>query len=116
MTAETFSGKAGSGARCYGYDQRGQLNLSGLEVNADGQDLTQTMNFAYNDAGQITGLVYPDGEAVTSQYDNNGYFRSAYFGTATNTDPVTFLVGQTSYTNQGQLSSLALGGEHCIHL
>jgi RHS repeat-associated protein len=110
MTAETFSGKAGSGARCYGYDQRGQLNLSGLEVNADGQDLTQTMNFAYNDAGQITGLVYPDGEAVTSQYDNNGYFRSAYFGTATNTDPVTFLVGQTSYTNQGQLSSLALGG------
>ncbi|GCE23195.1 RHS repeat-associated core domain-containing protein [Dictyobacter kobayashii] len=47
---------------------------------------------------------------VTSQYDNNDYLRSAYFGGAGTTDPATFLVGQISYTNAGQLAGMAFGG------
>ena len=55
-------------------------------------------------------MVYPDGETVTSQYDLNGYFRSAYFGTSTSADPVTFLASQTQYTNNGLLSGMSFGG------
>src|SRR5581483_10824984 len=33
-----------------------------------------------------------------------------YFGTPTSTDPVPFLVGQVTYTNNGQTASLAMGG------
>ncbi|GER89989.1 hypothetical protein KDW_41510 [Dictyobacter vulcani] len=110
MTAETFSGVAGAGSRCKGYDERGRVDQSGLTVNGDGQTITQTMNMSYNDAGQPTSVVYPDGETVTAQYDSNGYSRSAFFGTPASTDPVTFLVGQVSYTNAGQVAGLAFGG------
>ncbi|GER89970.1 hypothetical protein KDW_41320 [Dictyobacter vulcani] len=110
MTAETFSGVAGAGSRCKGYDERGRIDQSGLTVNGDGQTITQTMNMSYNDAGQPTSVVYPDGETVTAQYDSNGYSRSAFFGTPASTDPVNFLVGQVSYTNTGQVAGLAFGG------
>ncbi|GER89996.1 hypothetical protein KDW_41580 [Dictyobacter vulcani] len=110
LTAETFSGVAGAGSRCKGYDERGRIDQSGLTVNGDGQTITQTMNMSYNDAGQPTSVVYPDGETVTAQYDSNGYSRSAYFGTPASVDPVSFLVGQVSYTNAGQVAGLAFGG------
>lgn len=109
-TAELFSNGANSGWRCYGYDQRGQQDMSMLLVTANGQTTSQMMNMSYNDGGELTGLVYPDGETVTSQYDANGRFQSAYFGTSSTPDPVTFLVGQTTYNGNGQLASLALGG------
>jgi len=109
-TAELFSSSAGSGWRCYGYDQRGKQDQSTLSVTADGTTTTQTMNMSYNDGGEIAGLVYPDGETLTSQYDVNGRFQNAYFGTPSTPDPVNFLVGQTGYTGSGQLSSLAIGG------
>src|SRR5947209_12007042 len=111
-TAERFTGNgsAGSGWRCYGYDQRGQLDQSTLSVNADAQITTQTMNMIYNDGGEITCLVYPDGETVNSTYDVNGRFRKAYFGTSSSPDPVPFLVGQTTYLNKGLLSGMSIGG------
>jgi RHS repeat-associated protein len=109
-TAELFSSSAGSGWRCYGYDQRGQQDQSMLSVTADGTTTNQTMNMSYNDGGGITSLVYPDGETITSQYDVNGRFQKAYFGTPSTPDPVNFLVGQTGYTGSGQLSSLSIGG------
>jgi len=77
---------------------------------ADGQSLTQTMNMAYNDGGELTALVYPDGETLTSQYDVNGRFQSAYFGTSNTPDPVPFLASEVAYTDIGQLSSMAVGG------
>src|ERR1019366_3504395 len=98
-TAETFSSTAGSGWRCYGFDQRGQPNQNTLSVTADNQTTTQSVSLSYNDIGQVTTLTYPDGETLTGQYDSNGYFRSAYFGSSTSTDPVNFLVAKTSYTN-----------------
>ncbi|GCE23145.1 hypothetical protein [Dictyobacter kobayashii] len=107
--ADTFRSTAGSGWRCSGYDERGRPDQNSLSVTADGTTTTQTVNASYNDAGQLTTLNYPDGELVTSQYDNNDYLRSAYFGGAGVTNPVTFLVGQVSYTNAGQLSGLAFG-------
>jgi RHS repeat-associated protein len=110
ITAERFSSSAGSGWRCYGYDQRGQQDQSTLSVTADGTTTTQTMKMSYNDGGELTSLVYPDGETLTSQYDVNGRFQSAYFGTPSTPDPVNFLVGQSGYTGSGQLSSLAIGG------
>lgn len=55
-------------------------------------------------------MIYPDGETLTSQYDANGFLRSAYFGTSNTTNPVNFLIGQISYTNNGQVSNLAFGG------
>ncbi|WP_149403029.1 RHS repeat-associated core domain-containing protein, partial [Dictyobacter arantiisoli] len=109
-TAETFSATAGNGSRCSGYNQRGQADQSGLTVTADGTTTTQTVHASYNDMGQPTTLVYPDGEALTAQYDGNSYLRSSYFGDASSTDPVSFLVGQVSYTNTGQVSGLAIGG------
>ncbi|GCF10715.1 RHS repeat-associated core domain-containing protein [Dictyobacter arantiisoli] len=109
-TAETFSASAGNGSRCSGYNQRGQADQSGLTVTADGTTTTQTVSTSYNDMGQQTTLVYPDGEELTAQYDGNGYFRSSYFGDASSTDPVNFLVGMTTYTNNGQIDGLALGG------
>ncbi len=112
VTAEAFSSSAGSGWRCYGYDQRGQLDQSMLSVTADSTTTTQTMNLAYNDQGELTQLVYGGStpETVTSTYDANGYFQSAYFGTPSTPDPVNFLVGQASYTDWGGLSGLAIGG------
>jgi len=111
-TAEHFvgNGNVGSGWRCDGYDQRGQLDQSGLSVTADGQTTTQSSNLLYNDGGEVTGLVYPDGETVTSQYDSNGRFQSSYVGTPSTPDPVPFLVGSTSYTPWGQISGTAIGG------
>ena len=47
---------------------------------------------------------------MSSTYDSNGRFQSAYFGTSSTPDPVSFLVGQTSYQDNGLLSGLALGG------
>src|SRR5260370_14572838 len=110
-TAELFGPAAGpNGWRCYGYDQRGQQDMSMLSVTANGQTTSQMVNMSYNDGGELTGLVYPDGETVTSQYDTNGRFQKAYFRTPSTPDPVNFLVGQTCYTTSRQLSSLAIGG------
>ncbi len=109
-SAETFSNAAGSGSRCYGYDGRGETTSSGLSVTADGQTTTQTATMAYNDVGAVTSLTYPDGETLSSNFDSNGYLRSLYFGTPASSDPVSFLVGQVSYTNSGQLAGLAIGG------
>ncbi|HZS77167.1 MAG TPA: hypothetical protein VFA41_11195 [Ktedonobacteraceae bacterium] len=109
-TAEAFSNSTASGWRCYGYDARGQLNQSMLSVTVDSTTTTQQVNFSYNDGGEMTGLVYPDGETITSQYDVNGYLLSAYFGTPGSSDPVNFLVGQVSYNSNGLVSGLSLGG------
>ena len=112
-TAELFIGTsgAGSGWRCYGYDARGQTDQSTLSVTTpDAGTVTQTVNMTYNDGGEVTGLVYPDGETLTSTYDGNGHLKSIYFGTASSTDPVQFLVGQVSYTNAGQIAGMAIGG------
>ncbi|GER89983.1 hypothetical protein KDW_41450 [Dictyobacter vulcani] len=110
LVAETFSNGAGSGSRCQGFDERGQQIMSGLSVTADGQTTVQTVHMSYDNAGHLISLVYPDGETITSQYDYNGYFRSSYFGDASSTDPVDFLVSQSSYTNNSELSSLMIGG------
>lgn len=112
-TAELFVGTsgAGSGWRCYGYDQRGQTDQGTLSVTTpDAGTVTQTVNMLYNDGGQVTGLVYPDGEMLTSTYDLNGRLQSIYFGTPASTDPVQFLVGKVSYTNNGQIAGMAIGG------
>lgn len=115
VTAEAFAGgfatTLGSGWYCYGYDQRGQTDQKMLSVTTpDKQTLSQTVNMSYNDGGELTSLVYPDGETLTAQYDANGRVQSAYFGTPGSPDPVTFLVGQVSYTAWGQIAGLALGG------
>lgn len=112
-TAELFIGTsgAGSGWRCSGYDQRGQVDQSTLSVTTpDAGAVTQTVNRTYNDGGEATGLVYPDGETTTSTYDTNGHFQSTYFGTPDTPDPVQFLVGQTSYLANGKISGMAIGG------
>ena len=112
-TAELFvsASGAGNGWRCYGYDQRGQTDQSTLSVTTpDAGTVTQTMNVTYNDGGEVTGLVYPDGETLTSTYDVNGRLHSIYFGTPNSTDPVPFLIGQVSYANAGQITSMAIGG------
>ncbi|HVB74905.1 MAG TPA: hypothetical protein VNE38_15240 [Ktedonobacteraceae bacterium] len=112
-TAEIFIGAsgAGSGWRCYGYDQRGETDQSTLSVTTpDAGTITQTVKMAYNDGGELSGLVYPDGETLTSTYDSNGRLQAIYFGTPSSPDPVPFLVGQVSYTNDGQVAGLAMGG------
>ncbi len=101
--AETFSGTAGSGWRCSGYDARGQSVASTLSVTADSQTTTQSVTQSYNDAGEPTTFTYPDGEIVASNYDSNGYFRS--MGTANGN-----IVSAVQYTNAGQLAGMTLGG------
>jgi RHS repeat-associated protein len=112
-TAELFVGTsgAGSGWRCYGYDARGQTDQSTLSVTTpDAGTVIQTINMTYDDGGEVTSLVYPDGETLTSTYDVNGRLRSAYFGTPSTPDPVQFLAGQVNYANDGQVSGMAIGG------
>ncbi|MBV9615556.1 MAG: hypothetical protein JO031_08875, partial [Ktedonobacteraceae bacterium] len=108
--AETFSSAAGNGWRCTGYDARSQTTAAALSVTADGRTTKQNVSMTYNDLGTINSLTYPDGETVTSQYDSNGHLRSAYFGTASSSDPVAFLASQVSYVNSGQLAGIAVGG------
>jgi RHS repeat-associated protein len=112
VTAEAFTSSSnGSGWRCYGYDARGETDQSSLEVTTpDALSLTQTVNLSYDDGGEVTSLVYPNGQTVTTNYDSNGRAQSAYFGTPSSPDPVNFLVGQVSYTAWGQVSGLTLGG------
>jgi hypothetical protein len=86
-TAEVFSNQDASGWRCYGYDQRSQLDQSSLSVTASGTTTTQTINLNYNNGGEVTGLVYPDGETLTATYDVNGRFQTSYFGTSAS--PIT---------------------------
>src|SRR5579883_966889 len=112
-TAEIFIGSSGTGNgwRCYGYDARGQTDQNTLSVTTpDAGTVTQTLNVAYNDGGEVTSLVYPDGETLTSTYDLNGRLQSIFFGTPASTDPVPFLVGKVSYTNNGQIAGMAIGG------
>ena len=108
--AETFSSAAGNGWRCNGYDARGQTIAGALSVTADGQTTTQNVSMTYNDLGAINSLTYPDGETVTSDFDGNGRLLSAYFGTAASSDPVAFLASGVSYTGNGQLAGLWIGG------
>ncbi|WP_220197877.1 hypothetical protein [Ktedonospora formicarum] len=110
LTAETFKNSVGSGWRCYSYDERGRKNMSALSVTAESQTTTQNVYLAYNNLDQVTTLTYPDGEKVSSTYNTDGYFQSAYFGDVNSLDPVTFLVGKTIYTNAGLLAGLDLGG------
>ncbi|HEU5380228.1 MAG TPA: RHS repeat domain-containing protein [Ktedonobacteraceae bacterium] len=125
-TAETFVGAGGSGSgwRCYGYDARGRTDQNTLSVTTpDGHTVTQTVNLSYDDQNDVTSLVYPDGEVLTSNYDSDGRFQSAYFGTSSTPDPVSFLVGQTSYTDNGLLASIGPGrhwsqeqhADACLH-
>jgi YD repeat-containing protein len=100
-TAEFFTSEsgAGDGWRCYGYDQRGRTDQSTLSVlTPDAGTITQTVNMTYDDQNDQTSLVYPDGEVLTSNYNSDGRFQSAYFGSSSTPDPVSFLVGQTGYT------------------
>jgi RHS repeat-associated protein len=76
----------------------------------DAGTVTQTVNMLYNDGGELATLTYPNGQTITTNYDVNGRTQAAYFGTPSTPDPVTFLVGQVSYTNDGQVAGLALGG------
>jgi RHS repeat-associated protein len=101
--AEVFGNAVGSGWRCYGYDARGELDQKSLSVTADGQTTTQTMTFAYNDAGLMSALTYPDGDTVTASYDTNGYFQGM-------SDSAGTIVSAVQYTNTGEISSMTIGG------
>ena len=101
--AETFSNTTGSGWRCAGFDARGETTTSMLSVTASSQTTTQTVLQSYNDVGEPTTLTYPDGEIVTSSYDNNGYFRGM-------TTANGAIVSDVRYTNAGQLAGMTIGG------
>lgn len=69
---------AGNGRRCYGYDQRGRTDQRTLSVTTPGgHPVAQTINLTYDNQNDVTSLVYPDGETLTSTYDVNGRFQSA---------------------------------------
>ncbi len=53
LVSEVFSSAAGSGWRCYGYDDRGKQDMSTLSVTADSHTTTQTVYADYNDLGQV---------------------------------------------------------------
>ena len=101
--AESFSGTAGNGWRCSGYDTRGQQTESMLSVTADGQTTNQQVGMTYTNGGQVASLTYPDGEVVNSTYDDNGLFRGL-------SESGGSIVSAVQYTVSGQMASMALGG------
>jgi RHS repeat-associated protein len=101
--AEVFKGLAGSGWRCSGYDTRGQTTQSALSVTADGHTTTQKVSMQYNNGGQLSQLVYPDGESIAIENDDNGLVRSM-----SNADGS--IVNNVQYTPVGQLATLSVGG------
>lgn len=53
------------------------LGNNSQALTADGTTTTQAIEMSYNDMEQPTTMIYPDGEALTAQYDVNGYYRSS---------------------------------------
>ncbi|HKT03554.1 MAG TPA: RHS repeat-associated core domain-containing protein [Rugosimonospora sp.] len=64
LTGEAFSGGGMTGSRSYTYDARGRETGHTLTVNGSRYSVGQ----AYDDAGDVTTLTYPDGEVVTNTY------------------------------------------------
>jgi RHS repeat-associated protein len=58
----------GAGSTSYGYAADGQINS--MVVNTFG--VTHTTSWAYDLAGRATGMTYPDGTALSVEYDGAG--------------------------------------------
>ncbi|MCE2722571.1 MAG: hypothetical protein ACK51J_05060 [Burkholderiales bacterium] len=56
-----------TGTTSYSYNAKGRVVAKSQNVGS----LTQTVTYAYNNVGQLTGIVYPSGTSVSYGYLNN---------------------------------------------
>ncbi len=54
------------------YDARGRQVVTEREIDAGGEVTRARLEFAYNDTDEIISVRYPDGEVVTTTYDEIG--------------------------------------------
>ena len=101
--AQVFSGSAGNGWRCNGYDARSQDIMDTLSVTSDNTTTTQTVSKSYNNAGELQTLTYPDGEIVSYNNNDDGYFHGL---TTANGN----IVSSVNYTLFGAVASMLIGG------
>ncbi len=74
-----------------------------LSVTADSTTTTQTVSKTYNNGGELQTLTYPDGEIVSYNNNDDGYFHGL---TTANGN----IVSSVNYTLFGQLASMMIGG------
>ena len=89
LTSETFTGglnNALSGSYSYAYDGRGQQKTVTLTI---GSTSYMVQNY-FDDAGDITLQIYPNGERVNTTYNNQGWLSSVATGSTT-------VLGNASY-------------------
>jgi RHS repeat-associated protein len=78
----TVSDEAGR-FRVLGYDQRGRQLTTEREIEVDGAVTTGRFEYEYNDTDEVVQIRYPDGEVVTTNYDQAGQPTSLQSDTGT---------------------------------
>ena len=74
-----------------------------LSVTSDNTTTTQTVSKSYNNAGELQTLTYPDGEIVSYNNNDDGYFHGL---TTANGN----IVSSVNYTLFGAVASMLIGG------
>ena len=93
----------GSGSTTFCYDRFGHLVRKSQTTNGK----TFVLRYQYNVAGQLTGIVYPDGAAVDYGYDNHGHAVSVGVTPAGGTRQV--VLSSASYYPFGPVAQWAYG-------
>jgi len=90
----------GSGVITYEYDIKGNIINETRAVASGG---TYTQGLAYDSAGKLTGMVYPDGEGIVYEYDGAGLLSSVK-----NTGGRVY-INDIRYNEFGQITSKVYG-------
>jgi RHS repeat-associated protein len=96
-----------AGTVAWAYNRNGQVISQTRTITAVNR--SYTIRSAYNDAGQLTAITYPDGEVVTNSYNRNGQplgLQSSY-GEA--------LVRGAEYDTFARLIKMTFGNELTTH-
>lgn len=91
-----------SGTYVYGYDVQG--NLVAEEKTVDG--VVYTTGYAYDEAGLLTGMSYPDGRTVTYTRDGSGNVTEV---TTTQGGTTSIVAQNIAYLPFGPLTEMTLG-------
>lgn len=80
----------GSGSSSYQYDDRGLVT----QANSTVMGVQFNVSYSYNDAGHITGIIYPSGAQVSISYDSMGRLSGI---TRTENSTTTELLGNITW-------------------
>jgi RHS repeat-associated protein len=103
LTGETFTNGSLSGSYGFTYDARGRQ--VGQTMTVGGATYPETT--AYDDAGSVLAVTYPDGETVSVAYTSQGWLSGVSTRAGTTT---TSLLSGAAYNALGAMTGASLGG------